>query len=72
MAITTLEELQGWFDGLTEPERVCRVWVRGKVHSGICGRAAVGMDRMAGPRGLVCDVHKPNTPEWFVRFRPPE
>jgi hypothetical protein len=72
MAITTLEELQSWFDGLAEPERVCRVWVRGKVHSGICARAAVGMDRMAGSRGLVCEVHKPNTPEWFVRFRPPE
>lgn len=68
MAVATLEELQRWFDGLTEQERVCRVWVRGEVHSGICGRAAVGLDRMTGPRGLVCEAHKPKTRDWFVRF----
>jgi hypothetical protein len=72
MAVTTLEELQRWFDELSEPQRVCQVWVRGEIHSGICGRTAVGVDRMAGPRGLVCELHKPKTPEWFVRFRPRE
>lgn len=72
MAIATLEELRCWFDALSEPQRVCRVWMRGEIHSGICGRAAVGMDRMAGSRGLVCELHKPSTPEWFVRFRPCE
>lgn len=70
MAVATIEELHRWFDQLTEPERVCRVWVRGPIHSGICARAAVGMDRMAGARGLVCELHKPDTPEWFVRLRP--
>lgn len=69
MATATIEELHRWFAELSEPERVCRTWVRGKIHSGICGRSAVGIDRMAGARGLVCELHKPNTPEWFVRLR---
>jgi hypothetical protein len=72
MAPARLDELRQWFDGLSEPERVCGVWVRGEIYSGICARAAVGMDRMAGPRGLVCELHKPSSPEWFVRFRPGE
>lgn len=72
MAALTLDELQRWFDALSEPERVCRVWVRNQVHSGICGGAAIGMDRMAGSRGLVCELHKPSTPEWFVRLLPRE
>lgn len=70
MAAATVEELRRWFDELSEPERVCRVWLRGEIHSGICARAAVGMDRMAGTRGLVCELHKPDAVERFVRLRP--
>ena len=69
MPMPTLEELRRWYEGLTEQERVCRVWMRDEIHSGICARSAVGIDRMAGPRGLVCDAHKPANRDWFVRLR---
>lgn len=68
MPVPTLNELQQWFNQLTDPERVCRLWVRDEIHSGICARAAVGIDPSAGPSGLVCETHKPSA-RVFVRLR---
>lgn len=72
MAVPTLEELQRWFDGLDEMQRICRVMVKDEAHMHICGRDAVGLDRHAGPRGLVCAGHRPANPDWFVELRKKE
>jgi hypothetical protein len=71
MAVATLDELKQWFNGLEESQRVCRTMTRTEDYSAMCGRAAVGMDRLNGPRGLVCEAHKPQE-RWFVRLRQQE
>lgn len=72
MQTPTLDELQAWFKDLHPQERVCRVWVRDEAHSHICAGAAVGINRMEGGKkaqlGLVCEVHKPGNPDWFIRL----
>jgi hypothetical protein len=37
-------------------------------HMGICGRRAVGIDRLGGKNALVCEAHKPAREDWFVRL----
>lgn len=69
MPIPKLEELQAWFDGLDEHQRICRVWVRTEAYAHICGREAVGIDRLGGGKALVCEGHKPSTEANFVRLK---
>lgn len=69
MPLQTLEELQRWFDGLDASQRVCRVMVSKGDYVMICGRPAIGIDRLTHGwhrDGLVCDQHKPENPNWFV------
>lgn len=72
MRTLTLEELQAWFKDLHPQERICRVWVKTEAFSHICGRDAVGVNRMEGGKkaqlGLVCETHKPGNPDWFIRL----
>lgn len=71
MSVPTLEELQRWFDGLDSAQRVCREWIRTESYTAICGREAVGIDRLQHAKhndGLVCETHKPQE-RWFVRLR---
>lgn len=68
MPIPTMEELLRWFDELDANQRICRVWVKTEAHAHICGREAVGLDRLGGSRALVCEGHKPRE-EWFVRLK---
>jgi hypothetical protein len=67
MAVPTLDELKAWFNALDATQRVCRVTARDATHMGICGRAAVGIDRLGGRNALVCEAHKPRE-EWFIRL----
>lgn len=69
MALPTMEELQRWFDGLDEHQRICRQWTRTEAYAHICGREAVGIDRLGGKNALVCETHQPSTPENFVRLK---
>lgn len=57
--VPTLDELRQWFNGLSAEQRICRVMCRTESCINICGREAVGLDRLGGPRGLVCESHRP-------------
>jgi len=81
MAVPTLDELRAWFNAMDPAARVCRVMVKDEIRSphapltgamggpviGICGRAAVGIDRLGGKNALVCEAHQPRE-MWFVRL----
>ena len=65
----SLDELRAWFRALDVHQRVCRTMVKSEIAMGICGREAVGIDRLGGARALVCEAHIPAKPEWFVRLK---
>lgn len=65
--VPTLDELREWFKALSPEQRVCRVMLRDEIHMGICGRAAVGIDRLGGRNALVCEAHRPRE-QWFIRL----
>jgi hypothetical protein len=75
MAIPTLDELRQWFDRLEPDQRICRVMVRTESYAHVCGREAVGIDRLGGRNGLVCEQHKPRVygsdqeSQFFVRLK---
>lgn len=68
MTFPSLEQLQTWFDTMDEHQRVCRIMCRTEGYSAICGRAAIGVDRLGGKSALVCERHVPSREENFIRL----
>lgn len=62
------ENTHRWFETLEAKERICRVWCPTEAYSCVCGRAAVGVNLRDGPHALVCEKHKPEKEELFVRL----